>query len=58
MGASKLRQFNFSDDDIKAFNVLSLNIGVEWTIIRDKFKNLSNDFTLIKTLGIKNTRKN
>ena len=26
--ASKLRQFNFSDDDIKAFNILSLNIGI------------------------------
>ena len=53
MGASKLRQFNFSDDDIKAFNILSLNIGAEWTIIRDKFKKLVKRFHPDKNSGNK-----
>ena len=51
--ASKLRQFNFSDDDIKAFNILSLNIGAEWTIIRDKFKKLVKRFHPDKNSGNK-----
>ena len=50
---SKLRQFNFSDDDIKAFNILSLNIGTEWTIIRDKFKKLVKRFHPDKNSGNK-----
>ena len=51
--ASKLRQFNFSEDDIKAFNILSLNIGTEWTIIRDKFKKLVKRFHPDKNSGNK-----
>ena len=51
--ASKLRQFNFSDDDIRAFNVLSLNIGTEWTIIREKFKKLVKRFHPDKNSGNK-----
>ena len=51
--ASKLRQLNFSEDDIKAFNILSLNIGTEWTIIRDKFKKLVKRFHPDKNSGNK-----
>ncbi len=51
--ATKLRQLTFSDDDIKAFNILSINIGVEWTIIRDKFKKLVKRFHPDKNSGNK-----
>ena len=51
--ATKLRQLTFSDDDVKAFNILSINIGVEWTVIRNKFKKLVKRFHPDKNFGNK-----
>ena len=34
----RMRQFSFSDNDIKAFNVLGLNVSTDWEKVREKFK--------------------
>ena len=41
---NKIRQFNFNDKDIKAFEILGLNVGATWEIIREKFKKLVKKF--------------
>ena len=40
----KLTQFNFSDKDLKAFEILGLDISINWENIRSKFKKLVKKF--------------
>ncbi|WP_075483037.1 J domain-containing protein [Candidatus Pelagibacter communis] len=51
--AEQIKRFTYSDDDIKAFNILSLKIGVDWSKIRDKFKKLVKKFHPDKNSGNK-----
>ena len=39
-----MNQFNFSHNDIKAFNILGLSVGLKWTKIQEKFKKLVKKF--------------
>ena len=47
----KVRQFSFSDNDIKAFNVLGLNVCTDWEKVREKFKKLVKKLHPDKNLG-------
>ena len=47
----KVRQFSFSDNDIKAFNVLGLNVSTDWEKVREKFKKLVKKLHPDKNLG-------
>ena len=47
----KVRQFSFSDNDIKAFNVLGLNVSTDWKKVREKFKKLVKKLHPDKNLG-------
>ena len=40
----KPTQFNFSDKDLKAFEILGLDISINWENIRSKFKKLVKKF--------------
>ena len=39
-----MRQFNFDNNDIKAFGILGLSIGINWTKVQEKFKKLVKKF--------------
>ena len=39
-----MRQFNFDNNDIKAFGILGLSIGIKWTKVQEKFKKLVKKF--------------
>ena len=39
-----MRQFNFDNNDIKAFGILGLSIGIGWTKVQKKFKKLVKKF--------------
>ena len=47
----RMRQFSFSDNDIKAFNVLGLNVSTDWKKVREKFKKLVKKLHPDKNLG-------
>jgi len=38
------KNFNFDSNDIKAFNVLGLSVGLKWNKIQEKFKKLVKKF--------------
>ena len=39
-----MRQFKFDNNDIKAFGILGLSIGIGWTKVQQKFKKLVKKF--------------
>ena len=41
---AKLAHFNFSDKDLKAFEILGLDVSINWENIRSKFKKLVKKF--------------
>jgi len=41
---AKLGHFNFSDKDLKAFEILGLDVSIKWENIRSKFKKLVKKF--------------
>ena len=41
---NNMRQFNFDNNDIKAFGILGLSIGIKWTKVQEKFKKLVKKF--------------
>tara|TARA_B100000401_G_scaffold333163_1_gene232345 strand:- start:946 stop:1329 length:384 start_codon:yes stop_codon:yes gene_type:complete len=41
---NNMRQFNFDNNDIKAFSILGLSIGIGWTKVQEKFKKLVKKF--------------
>tara|TARA_Y100001970_G_scaffold278539_1_gene384376 strand:+ start:44 stop:571 length:528 start_codon:yes stop_codon:yes gene_type:complete len=41
---SKKQQFNFSENDLKAFNILGIAVGLRWEMIQKKFKKLVKKF--------------
>ena len=49
-----MNQFNFSHNDIKAFNILGLSVGLKWTKIQEKFKKLVKKFHPDMNSGNKN----
>jgi DnaJ-class molecular chaperone len=49
-----MNQFKFDNNDIKAFDILGVSIGMEWTKIQDKFKTLVKKFHPDINLGNKN----
>ena len=42
-----MNQFNFNHNDIKAFGVLGVSVGLKWKKYKKNLKNLSKNFTLI-----------
>ena len=42
-----MRQFKFDNNDIKAFSILGITVGLKWQKIQDKFKVLVKKFHLI-----------
>ena len=42
-----MNQFKFDANDIKAFSILGISVGLKWEQIQDKFKTLVKNFTLI-----------
>jgi curved DNA-binding protein CbpA len=49
-----MRQFKFDNNDIKAFSILGVSVGLEWKKIQDKFKTLVKKFHPDINLGNKN----
>ncbi len=49
-----MKQFNFNDNDIKAFSVLGVSVGLKWTKIQEKFKMLVKKFHPDMNSGNKN----
>ena len=41
---NNLRQFRFSQNDLKAFNILGVSVGLKWEKIQEKFKKLVKKF--------------
>ena len=41
---TKMTSFNFSNKDLKAFEILGLEVDINWEIIRSKFKKLVKKF--------------
>ncbi len=41
---NNLRQFRFSQNDLKAFNILGVSVGLKWETIQEKFKKLVKKF--------------
>ena len=39
-----LNQFSFNNNDIKAFSILGISVGLRWTKIQEKFKKLVKKF--------------
>ena len=39
-----MNRFKFDKNDIKAFNILSINVGIRWEKIQEKFKKLVKKF--------------
>ena len=48
-----MNQFNFDSNDIKAFNILGVSIGLKWEQIQNKFKTLVKKFHPDINLGNK-----
>jgi len=48
-----MNQFNFDNNDIKAFGILGVSIGLKWEIIQNKFKTLVKKFHPDINLGNK-----
>ena len=48
-----MRQFNFDNNDIKAFGILGLSIGIGWEKVQVKFKKLVKKFHPDMNLGNK-----
>ena len=42
--ANNIKKFNFNNNDIKAFTVLGLSVGIEWKKVQKKFKKLVKKF--------------
>ncbi len=49
-----MRQFKFDNNDIKAFGILGVSVGLEWKKIQNKFKTLVKKFHPDTNLGNKN----
>ena len=41
---SNKNKFNFNNDDMKAFTVLGLSVGLKWSRVQEKFKKLVKKF--------------
>ena len=41
---NNMRQFKFDNNDIKAFSILGLSIGISWVKVQEKFKKLVKKF--------------
>ena len=39
-----MQQFKFNNNDIKAFSILGVSIGIKWARVREKFKKLVKKF--------------
>ena len=43
-GNTKNKQLNFNENDLKAFNILGISVGLKWEMIQKKFKKLVKKF--------------
>ena len=50
---SHMQQFRFSHNDVKAFGILGLSVGLKWKKIQEKFKKLVKKFHPDMNLGNK-----
>ena len=50
---SHVKQFRFSHNDVKAFSILGLSVGLKWKKIQEKFKKLVKKFHPDMNLGNK-----
>ena len=50
---SHMKQFRFSHNDLKAFSILGLSVGLKWKKIQEKFKKLVKKFHPDMNLGNK-----
>ena len=50
---SHVQQFRFSNNDVKAFSILGLSVGLKWKKIQEKFKKLVKKFHPDMNLGNK-----
>ena len=50
---SHIQQFSFSHNDVKAFSILGLSVGLKWKKIQEKFKKLVKKFHPDMNLGNK-----
>jgi len=50
---SHMQQFRFSHNDVKAFSILGLSVGLKWKKIQEKFKKLVKKFHPDMNLGNK-----
>ena len=41
---NKVEKFKFNSNDIKAFGILGVSVGLKWTKIQEKFKKLVKKF--------------
>ena len=48
---SHMEQFRFSHNDVKAFSILGLSVGLKWKKIQEKFKKLVKKFHPDMNLG-------
>ena len=48
-----MKQFRFSHNDVRAFSVLGLSVGLKWKKIQEKFKKLVKKFHPDMNLGNK-----
>ena len=48
-----MKQFRFSHNDVKAFSILGLSVGLKWKKIQEKFKKLVKKFHPDMNLGNK-----
>ena len=39
-----MRQFKFNHNDVKAFSILGLSVGMKWEKVQEKFKKLVKKF--------------
>ena len=50
---SRMKQFRFSHNDVRAFTILGLSVGLKWKKIQEKFKKLVKKFHPDMNLGNK-----
>ena len=50
---NSMRQFRFDQNDLKAFNILGVSVGLKWEKIQEKFKKLVKKFHPDMNLGNK-----
>ena len=48
-----MKQFRFSHNDVRAFTILGLSVGLKWKKIQEKFKKLVKKFHPDMNLGNK-----